>query len=45
LRAPGVDEAFVRGKFRESRDAAGRLDYLGAAQEERLLASLDWIEV
>ena len=45
LQPATVEDAFVRAKFRESRDATGRLDYLDAAQEEQLLASLDWVDV
>jgi hypothetical protein len=40
-----VEGAFVRAKFRESRDAQGRLNYLDAEEEERMVAALDWVEV
>ena len=45
LQPAGVEDAYVRAKFRESRDADGRMNYLSFAQEEQLLASLEWIEV
>lgn len=45
LRAASVEEAFVRGRFREARDAQGRLSYAGPQEEERILAALEWIEV
>jgi hypothetical protein len=37
--------AFVRGRFRESRDERGELDYKSAAAEEELLRRLPWVEV
>lgn len=45
LRAVSVEQAFVRAKFRESRDAKGRLSYAPAEEEEKALAGLDWVEV
>lgn len=38
--AASVEEAFVAGKFRESRDKEGRLAYLTAEEERKLLESL-----
>jgi hypothetical protein len=44
--APATPQsAFVRAQFRESRDRNGRLDYLGAREEERLVANMPWVEV
>jgi hypothetical protein len=45
LRPLSVEQAFVRAKFRESRDATGRLNYAPADQEAQTLAGLDWVEV
>jgi hypothetical protein len=45
LQPARVEDAYVRAKFRESRDASGRMNYLDSAQEEQLLASLEWVEV
>ncbi len=40
-----LEEGYVAGQFRESRDEQGRLLYLSSAEEEKLLASLPLIEV
>lgn len=45
LRPAVVEDAFVRGKFRETRDQDGRLAYLEPGEEERILAALEWVEV
>ena len=45
IRPASVESAFVRGKFRESRGQDGRLTYLEPDDEERILASLEWLEV
>ena len=45
LRAADPAQAFVRGKFRESRDERGELDFMSAAAEEELLRRLPWAEV
>jgi hypothetical protein len=45
LRPASVEEAFVRAKFREARDALGNLSFMDAESEERLLATLEWVEV
>lgn len=45
LHTATADDAFVRAKFREARDEAGSLNFMGPDAEERLLAELEWIEV
>jgi hypothetical protein len=45
LQPHSVEDACVRAKLRESRDEIGRLGHLDPAQEERLLGSLQWVEV
>ena len=45
LRAADTREVFVRGKFRESRDERGQLDFMSASAEEELLRRLPWVEV
>ena len=45
LRPVSVEEAFVRSKFRESRDKQGHIDYVGSDMEERALLALKWVEV
>jgi len=45
LRPVSVEDAFVRSKFRESRDKHGRLNYIGSDMEEQALVALKWVEV
>jgi hypothetical protein len=45
LKPATAQSAFVRAQFRESRGRTGQLDYLGALEEERLVAELPWVEV
>jgi hypothetical protein len=40
-----VEEGYVAGKFRESRDENGQLLYLSTQEEEKLLSSLPLVEV
>ena len=40
-----VEEAYVEGKFRESRDQEGNLLYLSSEEEKQLLSSLPLIEI
>lgn len=40
-----VEEGYVAGKFRESRDEEGRFSYLSSQDEEKMLASLPLVEV
>lgn len=45
LPARTATEGFVRSQFRETRDAAGRLTFLSAAEESAILAPLPLVEV
>jgi hypothetical protein len=45
LRPVSVEQAFVRAKFRESRDSKGRLNYAPAGEEATVLSDLDWVDV
>jgi hypothetical protein len=45
IRERSVEEAYVAGQFRESRDAAGNLLFLSAEEEQRILSNLPVIEV
>lgn len=45
LPARTAAEGFVRSQFRETRDAAGRLTFLSAAEESAILAPLPLVEV
>lgn len=45
LKELGVQEAFVRNKFRESRDASGNLIFMSIEEERRLLSVLPLIDV
>lgn len=40
-----VEEGYVAGQFRESRDENGQLNYLSTQEEEKLLSSLPLLEV
>jgi hypothetical protein len=45
LKERSVAESFVRNQFRETRDAEGRLIFLGAEEEGALLATLPLVDV
>lgn len=45
VRAADTAQAFVRGRFRESRGERGELNFMSAAAEEELLRRLPWMEV
>ena len=40
-----VEEGYVAGKFRESRNQEGKLNYLSPQQEQEILASLPLVEI
>jgi hypothetical protein len=40
-----VEDGFVRGQFREARDASGRLAWLGPDEEDRILAAMPLVTV
>jgi hypothetical protein len=45
LASPTVEEGYVAGRFREARDAAGRLAYLTAAEELAILRDLPFVDL
>jgi hypothetical protein len=45
LKERSVSESFVRNQFRETRDARGRLSFLGPEEESALLATLPLVDV
>jgi hypothetical protein len=45
LKALTAEEGFVAGKFQDSRDPEGRLNFMSAGEEARLLATLPLVDV